>query len=76
MLVPPVLAVAPALHGWTWAWWALAAVCALATAVLVWPVRALRGLTALGVGLACLLLAMLAGWLLRRHARARLKVAG
>ena len=31
---------------------------------------------ALGVGLACLLLAMLAGWLLRRHARARLKVAG
>lgn len=46
LLVPPVLAVAPALHGWTWAWWALAAVCALATAVLVWPVRALRGLTA------------------------------
>ena len=31
---------------------------------------------ALGVGLVCLLLAMLAGWLLRRHARARLKVAG
>ncbi|MHB1411654.1 MAG: YbfB/YjiJ family MFS transporter, partial [Acidovorax defluvii] len=46
LLVPPVLAVAPALHGWTWAWWALAAVCALATAVLVWPVRALRGLAA------------------------------
>ena len=44
LLVPPVLAVAPALHGWTWAWWALAAVCALATAVLVWPARALRGL--------------------------------
>jgi len=31
---------------------------------------------ALGVGLVCLLLAMLAAWLLRRHARARLKVAG
>jgi len=46
LLVPPVLAVAPALHGWTWAWWALAAVCALATVVLVWPVRALRVLTA------------------------------
>ncbi|MCM2347422.1 YbfB/YjiJ family MFS transporter [Acidovorax soli] len=46
LLVPPVLALAPALHGWTWAWWALAAVCALATVVLVWPVRALRVLTA------------------------------
>ena len=44
LLVPPVLAAAPALHGWTWAWWALAGVCALATAVLVWPARALRGL--------------------------------
>ncbi len=46
LLVPSVLASAPALHGWTWAWWALAAVCALATVVLVWPVRALRVLTA------------------------------
>ena len=27
LLVPPVLAAAPALHGWTWAWWALAGVC-------------------------------------------------
>ena len=44
LLVPPVLAAAPLLHGWTWAWWALAAVCALATAVLVWPVRVLRDL--------------------------------
>lgn len=44
LLVPPVLEAAPALHGWTWAWWALAGVCALATAVLVWPARALRGL--------------------------------
>ena len=44
LLVPPVLAAAPALHGWTWAWWALAGVCALATAALVWPARALHGL--------------------------------
>ena len=48
LLVPAVLAGAPALHGWTWAWWALAAVCALATALLLWPVRALRGLAAPG----------------------------
>lgn len=46
LLVPQVLAGAPAPHVWTWAWWALAAVCALATAVLVWPVRALRHLAA------------------------------
>ena len=42
LLVPAVLAGAPALHGWTWAWWALAGGCALATGVLLWPVRALR----------------------------------
>ncbi len=48
LLVPAVLAAAPAPHGWTWAWWALAAVCVLATAVLLWPVRALRGLAAPG----------------------------
>ena len=48
LLVPAVLASAPALHGWTWAWWALAAVCVLATAVLWWPARALRGLAAPG----------------------------
>ena len=46
LLVPQVLAGAPAPHVWTWAWWALAAVCALATAVLAWPVRALRHLAA------------------------------
>lgn len=28
-------------HAWAWAWWALAAVCLLATLLLVWPARAL-----------------------------------
>ena len=28
-------------HGWAWAWWGLALLCALATALLVWPARAL-----------------------------------
>lgn len=28
-------------HGWTWAWWGLAVLCTLATALLVWPVRVL-----------------------------------
>ena len=43
LLVPAMLAGAPAPHAWTWAWWALAAVCVLATALLLWPVRALHG---------------------------------
>ena len=46
LLVPAVLARAPGPHAWAWAWWALAGVCALATAVLRWPVRVLRGLGA------------------------------
>ncbi|MCZ2407954.1 MAG: YbfB/YjiJ family MFS transporter [Burkholderiales bacterium] len=46
LLVPAVLQAAPALHGWTWAWWALALACAAATALLAWPVRALRRLDA------------------------------
>jgi len=46
LLVPAVLQAAPAPHGWTWAWWALALACAGATALLVWPVRALRRLDA------------------------------
>jgi len=46
LLVPAVLQAAPALHGWTWAWWALALACAAATALLLWPVRALRRLDA------------------------------
>lgn len=40
--VPPVLATAAQQpHGWAWAWWALAAVCLLATALMAWPARAL-----------------------------------
>ena len=31
------------LHAWAWAWWGLALVCALATALLAWPARVLRG---------------------------------
>ncbi len=46
LLVPAVLQAAPAPHGWTWAWWALALACAGATALLVWPARALRRLDA------------------------------
>lgn len=40
--VPPVLAAAAQQpHGWAWAWWALAAVCLLATALMAWPARVL-----------------------------------
>lgn len=46
LLVPAVLAVAPAPHGWTWAWWALALACVVATVALLWPARVLSGLTA------------------------------
>ncbi|MFZ5486328.1 MAG: YbfB/YjiJ family MFS transporter [Pseudomonadota bacterium] len=46
LLVPAVLARAPGPHAWAWAWWALAGVCALATALLRWPARVLRGLGA------------------------------
>ncbi len=50
LLVPAVLhAASEQPHGWAWAWWALAGACALACAVLVWPVRALAGLAGLGV---------------------------
>ena len=42
LLVPAVLARAPGPHAWAWAWWALAALCALCTLLLWWPVRALR----------------------------------
>ncbi len=42
LLVPPVLAAAAQQpHGWAWAWWALAAVCLLASAALVAVVRGL-----------------------------------
>ena len=46
LLVPAVLGVAPAPHSWTWAWWVLALACVAATAVLLWPARALNGLAA------------------------------
>jgi len=46
LAVPQVLTAASAVpHGWTWAWWLLAAVCGLATAVLWWPARRLRALS-------------------------------
>ncbi|MFZ3127044.1 MAG: YbfB/YjiJ family MFS transporter [Rhodoferax sp.] len=39
-LVPWVLEWAQAVaHGWRWAWWSLALVCALASGVLLWPAR-------------------------------------
>ncbi|MFO1232941.1 MAG: YbfB/YjiJ family MFS transporter [Paenacidovorax caeni] len=46
VLVPAVLGVAPAPHGWTWAWWALALACVAATLALLWPARVLSGLAA------------------------------
>jgi predicted MFS family arabinose efflux permease len=39
--VPPVLAAASQPHGWAWAWWGLALVCLLATALMAWPARVL-----------------------------------
>lgn len=42
LLVPAVLDAARSqAHGWSWAWWALALSCALATVVLAWPTRVL-----------------------------------
>ncbi|PZO16423.1 MAG: MFS transporter [Burkholderiales bacterium] len=42
LAVPPVLAAAAQQpHGWAWAWWALAGVCLLATALMAWPARVL-----------------------------------
>ena len=42
LLVPAVLDAAHGqLHGWAWAWWALATACMAATALLVWPARAM-----------------------------------
>lgn len=47
LAVPQVLMAASAVpHGWTWAWWLLAAVCGLVTAVLWWPASRLRQLSA------------------------------
>jgi MFS family permease len=40
LLVPAVLEAArDQQHSWAWAWWALAAACMAATALLVWPAR-------------------------------------
>lgn len=45
LLVPALLEAASDVpHGWAWAWWALAAACFGATAVLAWPARALRAI--------------------------------
>ena len=45
LLVPAMLeAAAHVPHGWSWAWWALAAACFAATAVLTWPARVLQTL--------------------------------
>ena len=39
-------------HAWTWAWWGLALLCALATALLAWPARLLAASEAAAVGAA------------------------
>ncbi len=45
LLVPEALHAAQGrAHGWAWAWWALALACGCASAVLVWPARALQRL--------------------------------
>jgi predicted MFS family arabinose efflux permease len=47
LAVPQVLAAAGQMpHGWAWAWWVLALLCGLATAVLWWPALRLRALVA------------------------------
>ena len=48
VLVPAMLQAATGvMHGWAWAWWALSAVCLLATVVLAWVGRRLQSLTML-----------------------------
>ena len=39
-------------HAWTWAWWGLALLCALATALLAWPARVLAASEAAALGAA------------------------
>ncbi len=47
VLVPAMLQAAHDVpHGWTWAWWALAAACVVATGVLAWVGQRLQALTA------------------------------
>lgn len=51
LVVPAVLqAAAPQAHAWAWGWAALASLCALATALLRWPVRQIARLTAPAAG--------------------------
>ena len=52
LLVPVVLERAPGPHAWAWAWWALAALCALCSLLLWWPVRVLRQNGAAAAGFA------------------------
>ena len=45
LLVPAVLEASKnVLHGWIWAWWALAVACVAVTAILCWPARVLMNL--------------------------------
>ena len=45
LLVPPLLhEVRAQPHGWAWAWWLLALLCAVASAALWWPVQAIQRL--------------------------------
>lgn len=47
LLIPPVLAAAGGQsHGWSWGWWVMAGLCAVATALMVWPARVLARLEA------------------------------
>lgn len=47
LLVPLVLDAAGSRpHGWSWGWWAMALLCAAATALMVWPARVLARLEA------------------------------
>lgn len=48
--VPPVLAAAAPPHAWAWAWWGLALVCLLATALMAWPARVLAAHAAPSAG--------------------------
>ena len=49
LLVPAVLQAAQSqLHGWAWAWWALAGACLAGTLVLAWPARVMHEAPAVG----------------------------
>ncbi len=44
LLVPHLLEhFAAQAHGWQWSWWAMAVVCAVCTAIMVWPARVMSG---------------------------------